>query len=557
MDAYKEVSVDEDSTAPPPPPPPPGPTDRTGRVAVVSVALVVVLLVVSVFARQGSPGPPTGAEAPSPAPSSSASTTPSPAPTRSETPPPAARDIEVWSTTAARTFATTSGRWVQPGDRVGGPAERIDLQLGTRRQAVVGMGAALTHSSAAVLAAMQPGARTALLEELFAPSGPVRLGVVRIPLGGSDFVDAPAYTYNDLPAGDTDWNLDRFSTAADDATLRPILREIVAIAPDIRVIAAPWSPPAWLKTSGSLVGGELVDDPRAVPTYARYLLRALTDYADAGLPIDALSVQNEPQLRTPDGYPGADIPAEVAIRLISELGPRIADAGLDTGLLAFDHNWSLGQGDVASTPSGRDPQYDYAADVLRGPAAEWVSGVAFHCYSGDASRQSELHNEFPDVPISVTECSGSHGPDDTPEQIFRNTLTWQSDNLVIDALNNWADSVLTWNLALDPEGGPHIGGCDACTGVVTVDGEGTVTRNAEYYTLASVARYVPPGSVVLETLGEEGSPLTRVAFETPDGSHVLVVFNHAEESVDLEVGVGGELARVTVPPQALASVVLP
>jgi glucosylceramidase len=530
-----------------------GPDNRSGVVAAASVVLIVLLLLIAALARSGPASPPSGELTPGP------SETPAASPTPSVTPPPQPqpRDIEVWSTSTSRDFETTVGRWVEPGNRVGSDAERIDIQLDAPRQPVLGMGAALTHSSAAVLAAMQPGPRAALLEELFAPTGPVRLGIVRIPLGGSDFVAAPAYTYNDLPAGETDWNLDRFSTAPDDATLRPILREIVEIAPDIRIIAAPWSPPAWLKTSGSLVGGALVDDPRAVPTYAQYLLRAVAEYSDAGLPIDALSVQNEPQSRTPDGYPGTDMPVETEIAVINALGPLMADAGFDTGILAFDHNWALSPGDVASTPAGRDPQYDFAANVLRTPAYDWVSGVAFHCYFGDASRQSELQAEFPDVPISVTECSGSHGPGDTPDQIFANTLAWQSDNLVIDSLNNWADSVLTWNLALNDENGPHIGGCTTCTGVVTIGADDIVTRNAEYYTLASVARYVPSGSVVLETLGEEGSALTRVAFETPDGSHVLVVFNGAAEASDIEIGVGERLARVTVPAQTLASVVLP
>lgn len=532
---------------------PTGPPRRTAAIAAVAAAVAALLLIVAVLLRPAPVAPPPDADRGTPTPSA----TPSPTGTPPAEPPLATGNVEVWSTSAARVFATTEGRWVEPGARVGGAAQRIDLVTDSPRQTFTGMGAALTHSSAAVLAAMQPEPRAALLEELFAPGGPVRLSVVRIPLGGSDFVTEPPYTYDDLPAGETDWNLDRFSTAADDSTLRPILREIRAIAPDVRIIAAPWSPPAWLKTSGTLAGGELVDDPRAVPTYARYLARALTEYAAAGLPIDALSVQNEPQARTPDGYPGADIPVAVETALISELGPLIEAEGLEAGILAFDHNWSLHEGDVASTPSGRDPEYDYAADVLRTSAAQWVSGVAFHCYSGDASRQSELHAEFPDVPISVTECSGSHGSDDTAEQIFANTLTWQSDNLVINALNNWADSVLTWNLALDSSGGPHIGGCNSCTGVVTIEDDGTVTRNAEYYTLASVARYVPPGSVVIDTLGKSETPLTQVAFEAPDGSHVLVVFNHAEQPVDVEIGVGDRLARARVPATALSSIVLP
>jgi glucosylceramidase len=528
-----------------------GKNNRTGTViaAVVAGALVVILIAIALVAREQRRA--TGPSVPP------ASSTPTPSASDALSP------IEIWATSLDREFTTTYGTWASAdgsraatGDQPADATLRLDT--GDTRQTFNGVGAALTHSSAHVLATMPDDARAALLDELFAPDGPVRLGVLRIPFGGSDFVAEPAYTYNDLPDGETDWNLDRFSTAADDTTLRPVLREILAIAPDIQIIASPWSPPAWLKDSGSLVGGRLLDDDRAASTYARYLLRAVQEYTAAGFPISAITVQNEPQVRTPDGYPGTDVPVADEVAIISALGPALRDAGFATQILAYDHNWALHPADDASTFEGADPEYEYPSDVLRSTASPWVNGVAYHCYFGEAERMTRLHNTFPAADLWVTECSGSHGEDDSSATIFADTLAWQAENLVIASLNNWASTVLTWNLILDSDGGPHIGGCDTCTGVVTVEPDNSVTRNAEYYALAGVGRFATRGATVITTATAPALP--HVAVRNPDGSSVVLLFNKSDTArlVDIEItGAGERVARATIPPRAVATVVLP
>ena len=183
--------------------------------------LLVVLCIVALLVRQPHPAP--SPSAPSP--------TSTPAPSTPEAQPP----VEIWATSLDREFTTTSGSWVTVHGSRDAATDSADatlhLDTSSARQTFNGVGAALTHSSAAVLASLADDERAALLEELFAPDGPVRLGVLRIPFGGSDFVTEPAYTYNDVPDGESDWNLDRFSTSPDDATLRPILREILSVAP--------------------------------------------------------------------------------------------------------------------------------------------------------------------------------------------------------------------------------------------------------------------------------------------------------------------------------------
>ena len=430
------------------------------------------------------------------------------------------------------------------------PDETITADPDSARQTIEGFGAAVTHSSAGLLMQLSPSERHRLLEELFDPDGDVRLSVIRVPFGGSDFVAEPAYTYDDRPDGEEDWDLEYFSTGADEEALRPVLREILAIAPEVQIIASPWSPPGWLKDSGSLEGGRLRDDDRAFETYASYLLRAVEEYAAAGVPIHYLTVQNEPQAGNPNGYPGTDMPADAQIRLIRTLGPLLEDNRTGTRLLAYDHNWSLHPSDA----TGDDGETEYPTEVLSSDAAPWVAGVAFHCYYGEATRQSALHDRFPDTPIHVTECSGSHAADESPEQIFAGTLSWQARNLLVASLGNWASTVLTWNLALDPSGGPHIGGCSTCTGVVTIGPDDDVSRNAEYYVLAHAARWVPRGSTTLNTADDGDSPLSHTGFLTPSGAVVLLVYNDSEATVTTRVSVESVDTDVAIPARSLVTV---
>jgi glucosylceramidase len=294
-------------------------------------------------------------------------------------------------------------------------APTIVLQPEQRYQTMDGFGASITDSSAAVLHRLDPAARDAALRSLFDPREGIGVSFLRQPVGSSDFTAAAEHwTYDDVPPGQTDFALRHFSIARDQAQVLPLLRRAKQLNPRLSVLATPWSPPAWMKTSGSLVGGRLKDDPRIYDAYARYLVRFVQEYTRAGVPIDYLTVQNEPQNRLPGGYPGTDLPVEQAARVILALGPKLAAASPRTRILGYDHNWSTHPGDVASTPPGEDPETDYPYRLLRTKAAKWLAGTAYHCYSGDPSAQTALHDAFPRKGIWFTECSGSHGPDDTP-----------------------------------------------------------------------------------------------------------------------------------------------
>ena len=469
-------------------------------------------------------------------------------------------DARVWVTTPDRAELLHDRGTVpfttRPSDQL-----TISVDPSRRYQTVDGFGASITDSSAAVLYRLNPAARDKAMRNLFDPVRGIGISALRQPMGSSDFTDEAHYTYDDMPAGQTDFDLNHFSIEHDRAQILPLLRRAKALDPRITVVATPWSPPAWMKTNDSLIGGRLRDEPRIYAAYAQYFVKFIKAYAAAGVPVDYVTMQNEPQNRQPKAYPGTDLPATQEIKLIEAVGPALRRAGLRTRILAYDHNWATHPDDVATTPPGTDPETDYPYEVLASPAAKWVAGTAYHCYYGDPSAQSALHDSYPDKGIWFTECSGSHGPTDTPAQVFRGTLTWHARNITIGTTRNWAKSVITWNVALDPTGGPHNGGCDTCTGLLTVDGRGGVTTNAEYYTIGHLSKFVRPGAVRIAstsfgTTGWNGQ-IMDVAFRNPDGSTALVVHNENDDPRTFAVAVGGRSFDYTLPGGALATFTWP
>ncbi|MBB5867712.1 glucosylceramidase [Allocatelliglobosispora scoriae] len=443
------------------------------------------------------------------------------------------------------------------------PETTITVDPQREFQTVDGFGASITDSSAALLTGLAPAAREQAMRSLFDPAAGIGVSFLRQPVGSSDFTaEAAHYTYDDMPAGQTDFGLRHFSIAHDEQAILPLLRRAKQLNPRLTVLATPWSPPAWMKTGDSLVGGSLKNDPKIYRVYAAYLLKFVQAYAAAGVPIDYLTVQNEPQNRHPSAYPGTDMNVAAQAAVIQILGPLLRKASPRTKILAYDHNWATHPGDIESTPPGQDPETDYPYRLLADPAtAKWVAGTAYHCYYGEPAAQSALHAAYPSKGIWFSECSGSHGPDDTPAQIFRGTLTWHARTLTIGTTRNWAKSVVTWNIALDETSGPHLGGCGTCTGLLTVRADGTVSTDAEYYTIGHLAKFVQPGAVRIGstsfgTTGWNGQ-IMDVAFRNPDGSTALVVHNENDDPRTFAVAVGDQSFTYTLPGGALATFTWP
>ncbi len=443
---------------------------------------------------------------------------------------PVARMVEMYVTTGDRAkllHREPDLRWTAD---TGGPA--IDVDERAEYQEMVGFGAALTDASAWLIAhRLSPEARAALLRELYGGEPGLGFGFLRLDMGASDF-SLRHYSYDDMPAGQRDPTLAHFSIDADRAETIPILQDIRGINPRVTIMASPWSAPAWMKTTDSMIKGTLRDD--AYDAFALYFLAFVRAYEASGVPIYAVTVQNEPHFE-PENYPGMRLtPADRARFIGRHLGPLLARAGVSTRILEWDHNW-----DEPGAPLA------VLSDTL---ARRYVAGVAWHCYGGDVSAQSAVHDAYPDKDVFFTECSGG---DWAPR--FADNLLWTTQHLVIGATRNWARGVLMWNLALDEHHGPHTGGCGNCRGVVTIDSAtGAVTRNEEYYALGHASRFVRPGAHRIESTARAGT-LETVAFRNPDGSIALIAANPDTSATTIRVRHGRRAFAATLAARSVAT----
>jgi glucosylceramidase len=402
-------------------------------------------------------------------------------------------------------------------------------------QSMVGFGAAMTDASAWLIQnRMSERQRTALLREMFGPPPGLNMNMTRLTIGASDFSLKP-YSLDDLPVGQTDPSLAHFNVTPNLRDVIPTVQEALAINPQLRIIASPWSAPAWMKTSASLIGGELLEPYESA--YADYLVKYVDTYRNYGIPIFALTVQNEPAFE-PATYPGMAMPAATRARLIAKyLGPALAGRTPKTEILAWDHNWD-------------EPQQPL--DVLADPdAAHYVDGVAWHCYRGTPSTQGDVHRAYPKKDAYITECSGGDW-----ESARKGELMWFARDLLLAGIRHWARGVVYWNLALDENYGPHFGGCDNCMGVVTINSRtGEVSRNDEYYAFAHFSRFVLPGAVRVGS-SETDKSLNNVAFEDPsDGSIILVMVNSHVDARRVSVTQGQFGFQYTMPAQSVATFV--
>ncbi|ADB74242.1 glycoside hydrolase family 30 protein [Geodermatophilus obscurus] len=413
-------------------------------------------------------------------------------------------------------------------DRTGTGAVTVGEEPG---QEVVGVGAALTESSAVLLGGLPPAARHETLRQLFDPATGAGISVLRVPLGASDFA-LDDHTYDDVPPGETDEDLSSFSIDPARRYVLPVLSEALAVNPAVRVVLTPWSAPAWMKTSGTTHGGRL--GPVREDVYADYLVRAVADLRAAGAPVVALTLANEPG-HEDAGYPSMLVDAGQQERLAIAVRARLDGAGLgDVDVLAHDHNW-----DDTATP----------VSLLTGPAADAYAGAAFHCYGGDVSAQSAVAAAVPSTRIWTTECSGG-----TWSTSWSGDLRWGARHVLIGGFRNSSAAVLWWNLALDPDGGPTNGGCTNCRGVLTVDpATGSVTPSVEYWLLSHAGRFVPRGSVRLPTPERTAAGVESVAFRTPSGGHVLLLLNDAGEARRVPVRWAGRSAVLEVPAGGLVT----
>ncbi|WBA42306.1 glycoside hydrolase family 30 protein [Hymenobacter canadensis] len=406
----------------------------------------------------------------------------------------------------------------------------IEVDESQTFQLIDGFGYCLTGGSAELLHRMDAPKRAALLQELFGTTGnAIGVSYLRLSIGASD-LDAQVFSYDDLPAGQTDPTLAKFSLAPDKPHLLPILKEILAINPAIKLLGSPWSPPTWMKTNNNSKGGSL--KPEFYDAYARYFVKYVQQMQAEGVRIDAITIQNEPL--HPGNNPSLLMLAEQQAEFIKKhLGPTFKAAKLDTKIIVYDHN--------ADRP-------DYPITILNDPEAkQYVDGSAFHLYAGPIEALSQVHDAHPDKNLYFTEqWVGS-------KSSFSENLPWHVRTLIIGGTRNWARTVLEWNLAADPQQNPHTpGGCTECRGALTLDGN-TVSREDAYYIIAHASKFVRPGSVRIGSTVT--GKLANVAFKAPNGDRVLIVQNDNPTAQTFSVRHAGRTFASTLAPGAVGTYV--
>lgn len=438
---------------------------------------------------------------------------------------------QMWVTSADETQKLSP----QPLQQALGPAagnETVVIDSSKHFQKMHGFGAAMTDASALVLSRLPDEKRRAIMAELFGrANGGLGLSFMRLTVGASDFSTSD-YSYDDTPLNVPDPELRNFSILPAKEYVLPRVREALAINPDLLVMISPWSAPAWMKTTKSLIKGELV--PQYYPAFANYLAKTVQAFGHEGVPVSMLTIQNEPNFE-PDNYPGERVDPPQRAEIIGRyVGPTFRSLGLYTKILEWDHNW-----DHPEMPLG----------VLTDPVARsYISGVAWHCYEGDVAAQGPVHDAYPDKEAWVTECSGGEW---SPR--FSEVLGWMTDELIIGASNNWSKGTLLWNLALDPAHGPHKGGCEDCRGVVTIDPKtGAITRNVEYYVLGHASRFVLPGAYRVAAAKKQGEGVEAAAFLNPDGSRVAILYRKSGDG-PVAIALDGVRYSVALPKGAVAT----
>jgi glucosylceramidase len=398
-------------------------------------------------------------------------------------------------------------------------------------QSIDGFGFALTGGSAQLLMGMSAVQRAALLRELFT-TGENGIGVsyLRVSIGSSD-MNERVYSYDDLPPGETDVDLAKFNLGPDRADVIPVLKEILAIRPDIKILGSPWSAPAWMKTNNDVKAGEL--KPEYYGAFANYFVKYIKAMRAEGITIEAVTVENEPL--NPKNTPSMVVFAKEEDTFIADaLGPAFERAGIHAKILLYDHN-----PDVLS----------YPLSILGDPAAsKYVDGTAFHLYGGDASLLEQVHDAYPQKNLYLTEQSITEprsGPLGIAEAVRR---------VMIGATRNWCRNVLLWNLAADPQNGPHTnnGGCTDCSGAITMAGD-SATKNVAYYAIEHFSQFVPPGS--LRIASTEMEQLASVAFLTPQHKIVLVVSNTANFAKPFAVRYHDKFFQATLPSESVGTYV--
>jgi len=436
--------------------------------------------------------------------------------------------VTYWLTTADQSSLLKEQKIQWQELNIQGLMPLISINEQEHFQNIDGFGYTLTGGSAALIKQLLQKQRKVLLQELFSSKG-IGISYLRISVGASD-LDATVFTYDDPPKGETDFALKHFSLGQNLKDLIPVLQEIIAIQPKIKILATPWTAPVWMKSNANSIGGKLKLECYQV--YAQYLVKYIQTMKSLGIVIDAITPQNEPL--NPKNNPSLDMQAEEQANFIANhLGPAFQKAGITTKIILYDHNCD---------------RPDYPISILNNAKAKpFINGSAFHLYGGSIDALSMVHQAHPDKQLYFTE-QWVGGPSN-----FAGDFGWHIKNVVIGSMRNWSKNALEWNLAADAQYQPHTpGGCTNCLGALTIQ-QAAVSRNVAYYIIAQASKFVPAGSIRIGS--NLPTDLPNVAFKRPDGKKVLLVFNDGKLEQSFGISANGKMIPAKLPVGAAATYV--
>lgn len=437
-----------------------------------------------------------------------------------------AQTAHAWATSATNQRALPDRQFAETA----AAAQCLTPDASQQYQTIDGFGWMLNEGSAMLIKSrLFSSVRSDLLRELYSPEEGLGASIVRISIGASDVSEAD-YTYS--PSEDP--TLSNFSLEGPDLRyVIPVLKEILQINPEVKVMAVPWTAPVWMKTgtqgNGGYKGGSLA--PEHYDTYARYFVKYLQAMEAEGIRIWAITPQNEP-------LHGGNNPSMVFTKetefsfVDSYLGPILAENGFgDVKIIGYDHNCD---------------NTDFPTYVAQ---SQYVSGSAFHLYGGNVSAMRRVYDATGKDVYFTEQYTGANGD---PAGDFN----WHMNNVMLGSVLNMSRCAIEWNLAADVNNGPHTdGGCTECKGALTIGTNQVSARNVSYYIVGAMSKVVRPGAKRIATSGAPN--FKHAAFHNPDGSLAIVAYNNASSQQQFSVKLGDKVVSWAVAQGNAISVLVP
>jgi len=460
------------------------------------------------------------------------------------------RTVRTWVSSEDMTRALTPGDpiAIQPKAKVKPGGSVIEVDPSKTYQSILGMGGSFEHTTCYNLLRLGPEKMAETIERLVNPETGIGMNLMRICIGTPDFTGEPWYSYDDMPPGETDRELAHFSIEKDKAYVLPVLKKALEKNPDLLLFASPWSPPGWMKTCDDLIGGYLL--PQYYEVYARYFAKFVQAYAAEGVPVYAVTPQNEPGVNTRESpvrewYPSCQWslikdpdtywPVDVNVMGHNErdfikkfLGPAFTENGITAKIWCYDHNFN-------------NPWYPRA--ILSDPeAAQYVDGTAFHGYGGKPADMAAFHDEFPEKDVYFSEGTMPG---------LRGALR------IVDLFRNWSRTYNDWVEMIDYDGKPNNGPFKTKSTCIQPrrDGSG-VDYHFTYFSYGQFMKFVKRGALRIASTQGSGE-FNNVAFKNPNGEVVLVAVNGQDKAVPFAVVFGKEAFTATLPAKSVATFVWP